>query len=211
MAEILAVKKRFLPFGATYDDVWEALHDHSEFVERTPALESDETYLQICSYVVILAGLTSPYPLAYQRSKKVGDERLKGKLSVGFGGHIERCDADSNKGSLSETLHNGAVRELQEELSLTVSSDKLMPFGMIYTPEDPVGRAHLGMVSTMIWDRPLEKEPARVLGTSEEVSIQGWQQLYGYSLGVYEAWSQAVMNVLRSEATGGTRLWLPAQ
>jgi predicted NUDIX family phosphoesterase len=207
MSKIMVISKRRLPFGATDDEVWEAIHDHAEFLDRTPELEADESFLQICSYTVIKKiDDNSSRVLAYQRSKKVGDTRLQGKLSIGFGGHVELQDLPKDTGSPSDAIHTATIREIHEELGLRIKLGNFRPLGMLYTPEDPVSRVHLGMVSEYVWDFPIE--PQELLMPSEEVTLVGWRMCseVGQS---YEIWSQAVAKALQNEPLGGSRLWLP--
>ena len=62
--------------------------------------------------------VTVPTLLVYRRTKKIGEERLGGMYSVGFGGHIEVDDYNDSKdgANLATTVETNLVRELSEEL-----------------------------------------------------------------------------------------------
>jgi predicted NUDIX family phosphoesterase len=119
-----------------------------------PHLETDESYRQLVSYVVIQAGRRF---LTYRRSPRGGESRLHGLLSIGVGGHVNFEDVrlGSDGIDLLGTLENACRRELDEELgALPVLS--LRPLVLLFESSNPVARVHLGtVVHCVIEDRPL--------------------------------------------------------
>lgn len=106
------------------------------FYDRDKA-EIDETKLQLIPYCLVTDGERI---LSYYRTKHTGEERLRGNLSLGFGGHINPIDAEGN-GSL---ILNCAKRELEEELGLT-ETIMITPITWIYDNSNAVGRVHFGI------------------------------------------------------------------
>lgn len=108
--------------------------------ERRGNLEHDESKLQIIPYVVLTIKdhMGNTNVVLYRR--KGHEERLVGKFSAGWGGHINNED---------ESIIDGALRELKEELDIDVNRDNLKFAGYLYSDVDAVSRVHLGMVYTM--------------------------------------------------------------
>lgn len=127
----------------SYDELSNLVHKNTETVEATlvdrEICEKEENgYQQIIPYVTIYA--VNPEDaklmvLQYQRLEKgEGEERLAGKTSIGFGGHIDtpnevvsREVITNEDGTTSFTMtlqdfidtgYNCAVREIKEELDI---------------------------------------------------------------------------------------------
>ena len=128
------------------------------FLERDE-VEEDEDYLQIIPYVVFK---DKHEILGYRRTKKSGESRLREKVSIGIGGHINIEDlvpdiwSQQDSFDYTEDFLNmvvtAAAREVNEEFLLWggaykdfVFKDKL-PDYILYDGRNPVGRVHLGMV-----------------------------------------------------------------
>lgn len=118
--------------------------ENIEWIERKEA-ETNFSYKQIIPYVILRQqdGKIACY-------KRHGtEERLHGLFSCGFGGHIEQCDSG---GSVLETIKNGMLRELSEEVSnfspslLGKNDFELSYLGVINEVESEAGLVHLGVV-----------------------------------------------------------------
>lgn len=83
-------------------------------------LETNPKFRQLIPYTVItteLHGNKLFWP--YQRMQTVGEQRLAGKVSVGFGGHIDLASVVYDKDSvldLQQTLRHSCDREIEEEV-----------------------------------------------------------------------------------------------
>ncbi len=106
--------------------------------------ETDENWLQLIPYVVLHDGRGCIW--CYRRTG--GDERLREQRSCGLGGHVEQEDEG---GSITNTLLNGAHRELEEELADALSVGPLRWIGCLYEGESAIGRVHLGVLFTARW------------------------------------------------------------
>jgi predicted NUDIX family phosphoesterase len=108
-------------------------------------MEEDPNFKQlICYQLIWLDGLI----LEYTRMKQSGESRLRGKRSVGFGGHINPHDLLSE---CSTDLYGayllGAQRELmEEELIFREPPLGQAIVGLVNDDSNPVGQVHLGIV-----------------------------------------------------------------
>ncbi|QOC57940.1 hypothetical protein phiK7B1_085 [Pseudomonas phage phiK7B1] len=123
-------------------------------IGQREALEKDESVRQVLPYVILSqfdesAGVMKYIP--YRRTKKVGEARLAGNVSVGFGGHIDLADVVSKDSviDLIATIGQAVGREMQEEVvfgSMNGLDISLFSVGMILDDSDEVGKVHLGVV-----------------------------------------------------------------
>lgn len=120
------------------------LDSRATFLPRGDELENDESWLQIIPYMIILHNtMKEDQPMrvfSYWRTKKAGESRLRGKRSIGIGGHINTGDGASPV----LALENGLKRELYEEVNIEECTPMFQ--GFLYDDSNPVGRVHLGAV-----------------------------------------------------------------
>jgi predicted NUDIX family phosphoesterase len=112
-------------------------------------LESDFSFRQIIPYVIIRRG---PSILTYRRSAHGSEVRLRDRLSIGVGGHVEVADAAVRNGSLclETTLLNAARREILEEVGIQSSdASELRWLGVLLDDTTDVSRVHLGIVGVL--------------------------------------------------------------
>lgn len=114
------------------------------FEDREQA-ETNEGLRQLIPYCVILRDEKF---LTYFRSKKQGDERLRGQMSIGIGGHIDEEDREECAHGEVFTYLNGLSRELKEELGIDVTREQLAgtAVGVVFNDDTEVGRVHVGIV-----------------------------------------------------------------
>lgn len=141
--------------------------------------KGDRNDLQLLPYRVITQEPDSNAPLlftVYQRGKGVGESRLAGNNSIGFGGHVDMADAISegellvsleedvdsdddfepteeqwSTPDLEATLIDSAGREFEQEVLLVTDVEQEvdiepMFIGLILDRSDDVGCLHLGLV-----------------------------------------------------------------
>lgn len=132
-----------------------AAAQNSLVIGQREQLEKDESCLQVLPYLLIVK--SSPRKptrfKAYRRGKGVGESRLSGNVSIGFGGHVDLADVAHEESviDLKQTVMQAAVREVAEELIFdgqAGSEDDLEIFdiGLIVDTSNEVGRVHLGVV-----------------------------------------------------------------
>jgi predicted NUDIX family phosphoesterase len=185
----------------------------SLFIGRRAELETDERFGQALPYIVMYQRptefQTSPRVFTYQRTTKVGEERLAGALSVGGGGHVDIADVALN-GSVIDvvlTFARAIARELNEEFVFKhPGSHNMLSFdqvrathtdffpkfvGLINDTSNAVGRVHYGMVMAM--EVPHGFEPRC---REEELTTIGWtlpSETLALGEGALENWSQLVL------------------
>lgn len=135
-----------------------ALHGMEITIDRDEELEfqGDRTKLQLLPYVYVIETRDGvEYIHNYARTSKVGEQRLAGNISVGWGGHIDMDDAVTSSSvlSLGSTINISMMRELEEEMQLLNESGQPMPHsmlspvfqGLILDYSNAVGHLHLGL------------------------------------------------------------------
>lgn len=155
-----------------------------------PALENDLTFRHPIPYILVK---TREGYLTYMRGDSGGENRLHGQVSIGFGGHMDCADAVYHDEELTinfwATLFITAIKEMHEELGITVSVEQLHPLGLILSDDPEVDRVHLAVV--LILDltdyegeyvaedciknvQSLTKE--QLLDTTSEFALESWSQ-----------------------------------
>lgn len=120
--------------------------ENNLFVPRSRA-ETDPGFKQIIPYVLLTH---DGRVLHYVRGKKVGEQRLASKGSIGIGGHLN--DADENLFSVDETSYNAGVqREVNEELNVQ-SGYRNEIRALLNDDNTEVGKVHLGIVHVFALD-----------------------------------------------------------
>jgi predicted NUDIX family phosphoesterase len=117
--------------------------DADFFSERGKA-EVSKQFRQVIPYVVLCAG---KQVCTYVRGSK-NEPRLKGRRSIGFGGHIMLSDRDRTKSPFNWYLR-GLKRELKEEVGLAAPSRELT-LAVISDDGSAVGRVHIGILH--LWE-----------------------------------------------------------
>lgn len=184
----------FLPLDSIDLDVVEK---HGFFAERE-YMEGCSHFKQLIPYIALTHG---DHVLAYQRQTKHSEQRLGGKWTVGFGGHIEPMDRTEAPGGL---LHAAALRELEEETGFAVSSDALVERGCINSEAEDVSSVHVGVFFTVALDGldlDADAIAAKVTAQAEPYRVQ-WVARDGLDLGTapadgqWEDWTRIVIPAL---------------
>lgn len=205
-----------IPFGIFPDNrMMESsdplLHAHLSWRERT-ALETNDKFRHLISYVTLryVDETTGQHRyLCYQRTKKVGEDRLAGNYSIGLGGHVELADwvnADNESTGISfhKTMLNSIDNELWEEVNVrtTCSLDFFDAMGFLCTADEKVGKYHLGIVGVVT----LQADQAKAITqmNEEELLFKGWltkeELLAGFGDGnAFEEWSRMLIVGLPSQ------------
>ena len=116
-------------------------------------VENDPSYKQLIPYVLFCHddGGTCETIFQYTRGMQQDESRLRGKRSIGIGGHISMIDSASN--GASGAYAEGMARELAEEVSIETPYREQC-IGLINDDETAVGRVHLGIVHVFDVQRP---------------------------------------------------------
>lgn len=120
----------------------EVLKERSFFVSRYHC-EDDELILQLIPYVIV-TNKAKDEIYVYERGNdpvEYGDKRLFGKLSIGFGGHINK-EKDG-----PDYLRNCLEREVdKEELIFANEHSEPVLVGTLMSHKKPVDRVHFGLI-----------------------------------------------------------------
>jgi predicted NUDIX family phosphoesterase len=135
------------------------------FLPRRRA-ENDPSYKQLIPYQLFRRGDGF---FVYQRGKKVGEQRLAGRLSLGIGGHINSDDASHFLLS-PQTYQEALQRERCEELTGLPPCDPLF-IGLINDDSDAVSAVHLGAVHLSVLS--LDTTPT-IRGAGEDLQSRGF-------------------------------------
>ena len=154
-------------------------------------VENDPAYKQLIPYVLFCHddGSLAQALFQYTRGMRQDESRLRGKRSVGIGGHIAIKDAAPN--GIGNAYAEGMSRELAEEVAIeTPYRERCV--GLINDDETSVGRVHLGIVHLFDVERP-----AVVARESEIVdgSFRPVQEILPH-IDEFEMWSQICLRAL---------------
>lgn len=167
----------------------------------------DQGYRQLLPYIVFYKETSDGLKFGlYRRTKKVGEERLGGNLSVGWGGHVELldvgCDPDVTTGdatsvlSLGGTIETALNRELHEEVEVIDHQGMLHVVAtdiLIADDSNSVGRVHLGLLFVV-----KVQDEASVLCVEDELEslpMSTYAEIMARNVPV-ESWSHLVLDAM---------------
>ena len=174
-------------------EIWRIIAKNSLFKPRSQ-LEQDPAYKQLVSYTLFISGGRI---FVMQRLDSQGEERLRGLLSVGVGGHMNPVQEVPWPGrrriaDLKHLVHLNTIREIKEEV-MVAGTPPLRIVGFLNDDENVVGKVHLGVVSVVRLTSPLlaVRETDKMLGRWAELLELG-------QLGTltFETWSSLVLQGL---------------
>lgn len=197
-AELLHRLGHFQGFTSEVDRYVSVLLDpaHASYRPRHE-VENDPSFKQLIPYVLFCHddGAGRETIFQYTRGMKQDESRLRGRRSVGIGGHIAVRDCPSN--GIGSAYSEGMARELAEEVSIETPYREQC-IGLINDDDTDVGRVHLGIVHIFDVERPavVAREAEIVEG-----SFQPVEAILPY-LDDFEAWSQICLGALFGDAAG---------
>jgi predicted NUDIX family phosphoesterase len=154
-------------------------------------VETDVAYKQLIPYVLFCHGDGGGCKTLFQytRGTKQDESRLRGRRSVGIGGHIATRDTVVN--GHANAFSEGMQRELAEEVSIETPYRQRC-VGLINDDETPVGRVHLGIVYLFDVERPA------VFARESEIVDGGFQPVQEIlrHLDDFEMWSQICLRAM---------------
>jgi predicted NUDIX family phosphoesterase len=151
------------------------------FIPRREA-ENNPSYKQIVPYALIAFEKTV---LHYVRGKKVGEQRLIAKGSIGIGGHMNETD-ESLFAMDEQAYRAGVEREVNEEIRINAPfEDRIV--ALLNDDSTEVGQVHLGVVHIFKLEEPkVQKREAVITAlsflTKDELmacreSLESWSQI----------------------------------
>ena len=172
--------------------VYNMLLDEAVFKPRL-LMETDDSYKQLIPYTTIMTEKEPNRPLflSYQRGSELAEERLHGKRSIGFGGHINPEDTAEGDDYTLGGYGAAVMRELHEEVKLPERL-KAPPAlaGIINEDATEVGRVHLGLFHIVFIGGGFEPEP-----NEAGMCDFRWQTLEQLQANLmeYEKWSRILI------------------
>lgn len=152
--------------------------NQSVIIQPRHMAEKSKTTRHPIPYTVLFDGCTREI-LLYRRGAKVGESRLSGNASCGFGGHVDvdadlisHCIGDDNVFSAAKAVSYTADKELMEELGVDLSDDKTEIVGILRDDSNEVGKVHLGVIMVKFVDRDQFTET-----NEEELNFIGWVKI----------------------------------
>lgn len=159
-------------------NIWEKFDNVGKYAFRYD-VEGEPALQQLIPYVLIQNPVTKKYLVA---KRLQGESRLVGKISMGFGGHINPCDGNQ------EVLFKALFREVHEELIIEPkSSARFIGYvrGLNSSTND-----HLGCVFIVDAEDAKINEHENLKG--EWMSIEDMEKSY-YKL---EDWTRHIVDYL---------------
>lgn len=170
----------------------------AQFLNRDEA-ETNPFFLQLIPYVILLS---EDNIFLYRRGSIGSESRLHGQYSIGLGGHVNSEDDPS--GEPFYAFLNGAARELQEEVGLTVDLETLRgsAIGLVNDELTDVSKVHLGVVLIIKVSAAMAKD---ILSKCENTMLEPqWIPLYELEnpqlATQFESWSSYVASHLIAQA-----------
>jgi len=149
---------------------------------RRGDVEDDPSWKQIIPYLIVRHG---PEIFLFQRTETIAEARLRGKFSIGVGGHINRADV----AGAEDLLEAGLRRELAEELEIDAAWTARF-VGVLNDDSNAVGRVHFGLVHVIDVASPAiaVREPETLSGRLADPRLL--RDLYDRM----ETWSQLILD-----------------
>lgn len=137
----------FLPsLGASMAAVCDHLAGCGAWFGPRRALEADPKFRQIIPYVLLK---NEDKFLTYVRGSQIEEDRLRNRVALGWGGHVDLPDAQWHEGGvldLEATLALAVAREILEEVGIVTHVGSMTCMGLIVSSEDEVSSVHVGVV-----------------------------------------------------------------
>lgn len=172
-------------------DVWQIIAKKSCFKPRA-VLENDPSYKQLISYTLFVS---KKRIFVMKRLSTQSEKRLRGRLSVGVGGHMNPVKEIQWPGKrrirdLKALVGLNTIREIREEV-LLAGNPQVGFIGFLNDDGNEVGRVHLGVVSVVHLPLPL-------LAVRENDKMVGaWVEFENLrALSPFETWSSLVLEGL---------------
>jgi predicted NUDIX family phosphoesterase len=156
-------------------------------------VEENPAYKQPICYCAIINSTTSRL-FVYQRAPAASDyaeARLRGKWSIGIGGHVDEADCRYDNPLLASM-----AREVSEELRWKgVFAPRLI--GYINDESDLVGRVHFGLLYLAETAATYIAPRSREIAEAQMIQPAGWQKMLTDPSLAIEGWSSIATSALK--------------
>ena len=155
------------------------------FIYRYEA-EYNNAFYQLIPYIIVTNKKEDKF---YVTERISGEERLKGNYQLGASGHVNPIDLDINN-----TLERAALREMNEELFVKSSNEKLYYYGTVQDSYSKTSE-HLGIVYIYHCDH---------VSVREEENLNGkWLDIFNLVVKyeMFESWARLIIDHLYTNYT----------
>lgn len=187
--KVLCLKREALKSAGLFQGIsanvkpYQRLLNNRENIAFLPRSEAERNFAfkQWIPYVLILRGraVLDLSVLSYRRGAKSGEERLRGKRSIGIGGHVNEQDYLRGNGYME-----GMYREVREETGFETCESVAM--AVINDDSDEVGRVHFGVVHRIFLTGRVEPSKECELSSPEFIRLSEARK----NKDEYESWSR---------------------
>ena len=169
-----------------------AAHDYETLILKQfryaprAAAEEDPSLKQPIAYCIIV-NPRARLILAYRRADREGDyaeKRLRGKWSMGVGGHIDPGDLDA-----ANPIRASMLRELGEEIRCEGTGEPRI-LGYINDDVDMVGKVHFGLLYRLDTDARTVESATREIAEAAMIPAEAWRQKLARGGVSVEGWSR---------------------
>lgn len=184
--EVLLGERHFQGFApADAYDYESLILGNYRYVPRSEAEEQTSLKQPIAYCVIVNRSLGRIF--AYRRSEAEGDygeARLRGRWSLGIGGHIDRVDL-----AAGNPIRASMIRELGEEIEI---AGELKPriLGYINDDMDMVGKVHFGLLYRLDTEAAEIAPRAREIAEARMLTHAEWRGMLLRDDVVVEEWSR---------------------
>ena len=170
------------------DSLLTCMRERGFFVERRHA-ETDPSLKQVIPYCVVVRGREV---FLMRRLSGGGEARLRGKRSIGVGGHVNPIDEDLAEGE--DVIQAGMLRELDEEVRLPPSWTT-QAVGLLNDDTTEVGSVHVGLVQVVRVDGEVAVRETDLLEGSF-VTLAALKELCRAERSSFETWTALLIDCL---------------
>lgn len=160
-------------------------------IGQRKVLEEQPQYRQLIPYTVMQCN--GKYA-TYARTASGGEARLHGKVSIGFGGHLDMADCclSGSVIDLEATIKVAALREIEEEVGikkeLQITDIDILP-QKIVSSETPVDAVHIGLVAIINLDSEdivSREDQLEILGFKTPEEILAYPEIENWTRGLVQ-------------------------
>lgn len=198
---IMAVERAIL-FGKNDEDAFNGFRNISQVDYRSRILENykwmrrgdienDSSHKHPIPYAIVF-NTDSKKVFVYQRAKVHDEERLAGKRSWGFGGHINKVDTDSSP----DPIFEGMLRELKEEVDIKGSVNPRL-IGYINDDSDSVGQVHFSVLYLIETNAKIVLPKDKEIALVEQKTLTELERICSDPNLEVENWSRIALEPLR--------------
>jgi predicted NUDIX family phosphoesterase len=190
--EALLGERPFQGFSPAAACDYESLILRGYRYEPRARAEEDPSLKQPIAYCIIV-NPRERMILAYRRAEGEGDyaeKRLRGKWSLGVGGHIDPGDLDA-----ANPIRASMLRELGEEIRIGKPGEPRI-LGYINDDVDMVGKVHFGLLYRLDTDVRTVEPATREIAEARMLPAEEWREKLARDRAAVEGWSRIAFPAL---------------